>query len=121
VVVSGEEMSRYMGIDQWEADHVTLVLEDGVVTPGGPAPVFPPPAGDRRLRCRIARPDWLSTTSVSGWGTSTTCLPGLAGTGFTPRNEIMEFHDRRLVFLDGPGIVVELAQWVTAPSGVDVG
>ena len=30
VVVSGEEISRYMGIDQWEADHVTLVLEGGV-------------------------------------------------------------------------------------------
>ena len=25
-VVSGEEMSRYMGIPDWEADHVTLTL-----------------------------------------------------------------------------------------------
>ena len=31
VIVSGEEMSRYMGIDEWEADHVTLVLEDGII------------------------------------------------------------------------------------------
>ena len=30
VVVSGEEIARYMGIDRWEADHVTLVLEGGV-------------------------------------------------------------------------------------------
>jgi len=28
----------------------------------------------------------------------------------------MDFHDRRLVFLDGPGIVVELAEWVQSPS-----
>ena len=27
----------------------------------------------------------------------------------------MEFHDRRLVFVDGPGgTVVELAQWLTS-------
>ena len=35
-----------------------------------------------------------------------------------PKNEIMHFHDRRLVFVDGPGVVVELAQWVTEPSGI---
>ena len=44
-------------------------------------------------------------------------LGRLAGRGFAPRNEIMEFHDRRLVFLDGPGLVVELAQWVTSTRG----
>jgi hypothetical protein len=28
------------------------------------------------------------------------------------RNELMVFHDRKLVFLEGPeGIVVELAEW----------
>jgi hypothetical protein len=29
------------------------------------------------------------------------------------RNEMMTFHDRKLVFLEGPeGITVELAQWL---------
>ena len=32
----------------------------------------------------------------------------------------MAFHDRRLVFLDGPGIVVELAEWITAPAAGEV-
>jgi len=36
----------------------------------------------------------------------------LAEHGVTPRNEVFDFHDRRLVFLDGPGVVVELAEWV---------
>jgi catechol 2,3-dioxygenase-like lactoylglutathione lyase family enzyme len=48
-------------------------------------------------------------------------LARLAAHGFTPRNQIMEFHDRRLVFLDGPGVVVELAQWVAAPRVVASG
>jgi hypothetical protein len=31
------------------------------------------------------------------------------------RNEIMQFHDRKLVFLSGPeGVTVELAQWLTS-------
>jgi hypothetical protein len=34
-----------------------------------------------------------------------------------PRNEIMAFHDRRLVFFDGPaGVVIELAEWQTDPT-----
>jgi NAD(P)-dependent dehydrogenase (short-subunit alcohol dehydrogenase family) len=32
--------------------------------------------------------------------------------GFKTRNEIMDFHSRKLVFLDGPeGVTVELSQW----------
>jgi catechol 2,3-dioxygenase-like lactoylglutathione lyase family enzyme len=116
VVVSGEEISRYMGIDQWEADHVTMVLEGGIVHQEiqllyfhRPEVIVDPTAGslDRtgfnHVCFRVKDLDAL--------------LGRLADHGFLPRNAIMEFHDRRLVFLDGPGIVVELAQWVTAPSG----
>jgi catechol 2,3-dioxygenase-like lactoylglutathione lyase family enzyme len=46
-------------------------------------------------------------------------LAHLAPHGITPRNEVMDFHDRRLVFLDGPGIVVELAQWLQGPGAHD--
>jgi hypothetical protein len=44
-------------------------------------------------------------------------LAHLAANGVEPRNEIMDFHDRRLVFLDGPGVVVELAEWVSGSAG----
>jgi catechol 2,3-dioxygenase-like lactoylglutathione lyase family enzyme len=115
VAVSGEEMSRYMGIDQWEADHVTLALEGGVIHQEVQLLYF-------------HRPQVIvdsTAGSLDRTGFNHVCfrvrdldeaLGRLARHGFTPRNEIMEFHDRRLVFLDGPGIVVELAQWVTAPG-----
>jgi hypothetical protein len=33
-----------------------------------------------------------------------------------PQNEIMDFHDRRLVFVPGPaGVVFELAEWTVTP------
>jgi catechol 2,3-dioxygenase-like lactoylglutathione lyase family enzyme len=32
--------------------------------------------------------------------------------GFRARNQIMDFHSRTLVFIDGPeGVTVELAEW----------
>ena len=40
-----------------------------------------------------------------------------ASTAFTPRNDVFDFHDRRLVFLDGPGVVVELAEWTNGSAG----
>jgi catechol 2,3-dioxygenase-like lactoylglutathione lyase family enzyme len=44
-------------------------------------------------------------------------LAHLSEHGITPRNEVFDFHDRRLVFLDGPGVVVELAEWVSGSAG----
>ena len=41
-------------------------------------------------------------------------LEHLAANGITPRNEVLDYHDRKLVFLDGPGVVVELAEWAGA-------
>jgi hypothetical protein len=38
-------------------------------------------------------------------------LEHLAANGIRPRNEVLDYHDRKLVFLDGPGVVVELAEW----------
>jgi catechol 2,3-dioxygenase-like lactoylglutathione lyase family enzyme len=36
----------------------------------------------------------------------------MGAAGFHARNEIMDFHARKLVFIDGPeGVTVELAQW----------
>jgi catechol 2,3-dioxygenase-like lactoylglutathione lyase family enzyme len=39
-------------------------------------------------------------------------LAKLKAKGVQLRNDVMEFHDRKLVFLSGPeGITVELAEW----------
>jgi hypothetical protein len=36
----------------------------------------------------------------------------LRANGFKTRNEIMDLHSRKLVFIDGPeGVTVELAEW----------
>jgi hypothetical protein len=45
-------------------------------------------------------------------------LGRLVAAGIRTRNEVMEFHDRRLVFLVGPGdVTIELAEWVTSGDG----
>lgn len=39
----------------------------------------------------------------------------LKALGISFRNAVMEFHDRKLVYLAGPeGLTVELAEWLTA-------
>jgi catechol 2,3-dioxygenase-like lactoylglutathione lyase family enzyme len=115
VLAQGEEIARYMGIDDWEADHVTLVLEGAPVHQEVQLLRFHRPA---------ALPDEAAGT-LTRLGFNHVCfrvadldatLAHLATHGVTPRNEIMDFHDRRLVFLDGPGVVVELAEWVAEPS-----
>ena len=116
VVARGEEIARYMGIDGWEADHVTLVLEDAPVHQEVQLLRFHHPA---------AEPDEGAGT-LTRLGFNHVCfrvadldamLAHLAAHGVRPRNEIMDFHERRLVFVDGPGIVVELAEWVSGSAG----
>ena len=112
VVASGERVSAYMGIPGWESDHVTLVLQ-GV---------------DVHQEIQLLRFHHPTATADAGAGSlartgfNHVCfrvsdldgmLAHLSAHGVTPRNEVMDFHDRRLVFLDGPGVVVELAEWVS--------
>ena len=116
VVAQGEEIARYMGIEDWEADHVTLVLEGAPVHQEVQLLRFHHPA---------ALPDEGAGT-LTRLGFNHVCfrvadldatLAHLAAHGVEPRNEILDFHDRRLVFLDGPGVVVELAEWVSGSAG----
>jgi catechol 2,3-dioxygenase-like lactoylglutathione lyase family enzyme len=116
VSVHGDEMSAYMGIPDWEAEHVTLVLQ-GV------------PVRQEIQLLRFARPD-LEIDSGSGVlsrsGFNHICfrtddldgtLERFAAIGVAPRNRIMAFHDRRLVFVTGPeGVVFELAEWAIGPE-----
>ena len=111
VVVSGEEMSRYMGIPDWEADHVTLELR-GAVTHQEvqllrfhrPAPRADPDAAD------LARLGFNHICFAVGDLDAT--VARLLDAGLHLRSDVLEFHDRRLVFVSGPGgVTIELAEW----------
>jgi catechol 2,3-dioxygenase-like lactoylglutathione lyase family enzyme len=116
VVAAGEEISRYMGIPDWQADHVTLVLEG--------APIH------QEVQLLFFHHPTAAVDSGAGTLTRTgfnhvcfrvsdldAMLAHLSEHGIRPRNDVMEFHDRRLVFLDGPGVVVELAEWADGSGG----
>jgi len=112
VVISGGRFSAYMGIPDIEAEHVTLALAGAL-----------PHLEVQLLRYRnpqpIVDPDILKLNKV---GFNHICLAvddieaevgRLSARGVHMRNEIIQFHDRKLVFLSGPeGVTVELAQWV---------
>ena len=116
VVVSGPTIAAYMGIPDWEANHVTLVDRGA-------------PVHQEIQLLRFHRPDAAvddGSGDLSRTGFSHLCLrvddldaavARLAEAGRPPRNEVMAFHDRRLVFFDGPaGVVIELAEWQTDPG-----
>jgi catechol 2,3-dioxygenase-like lactoylglutathione lyase family enzyme len=112
VVISGGQFSAYMGIPDIEAEHVTLVLAGGS-----------PHLEVQLLRYHhpqaIVDPDILKLNKL---GFNHVCFTvddieaevrRLSANGVQMRNEIMQFHDRKLVFLAGPeGVTVELAQWL---------
>ena len=110
VVVSGDAMSRYMDIPSWESDHVTLTL-----------PSAPDHQEIQLLRFHhpILGPD-DAPSHLDRLGLNHLCfavddldatLRTMEANGFRARNEVLEYHDRKLVFLDGPGrVVVELAE-----------
>jgi catechol 2,3-dioxygenase-like lactoylglutathione lyase family enzyme len=116
VVASGETIADYMGIPGWVSDHVTLVLEG--VSPRQEIQLLRfhhPELGFDEGPADLARPGFnhvcFRTDDLDG------TLDRFAEAGYKPRNTIMEFHDRRLAFLDGPaGVVFELAEWTTAPQ-----
>ncbi len=112
VVINGDTFSPYMGVEGMEADHVTLVLK-------GHSPRFE----IQLLHYRNPEPTIASDAlSLNKTGYNHLCfsvddLEGkveeLEEAGIQPRTEILEFNNRKLVFLTGPeGITVELAQWM---------
>src|ERR1700758_5046945 len=111
VVIAGEPFASYMGVPDIKADHVTLVLEN--VSPRTEIQLLryqcPDPLLDRHIR------------DLHKIGMNHICfavddvaeeVAKLKASGFETRNEIMDFHSRKLVFIDGPeGVTVELAEW----------
>jgi len=110
-VISGKVFSDYMGVPGIEAEHVTLALENA--TPHTEIQllryIHPDPLPDAHIR------------ELNKLGMNHICfavddveaeVARLRANGFQTRNEILDFHSRKLVFLDGPeGVTVELAQW----------
>ena len=111
VVIAGEPFASYMGVPGIEADHVTLVLENAA------------PRTEIQL-LRYHHPKALSDPHIRDLhkvGMNHICfavddieaeVAKLRADGFKTRNEIMDFHARKLVFIDGPeGVTVELSEW----------
>src|SRR5271165_2166505 len=111
VVIKGEPFARYMGLSDIEAEHITLVLE-------GASP---------RTEIQILHylhPEMLPGPHIrelNKVGMNHVCfavddieaeVARIRAAGFQTRNEIMDFHARKLVFIDGPeGVTIELSQW----------
>src|SRR5262245_9677201 len=111
VVIAGPKFSAYMGVDGIEAEHVTLALagvsprtEVQLLKYRHPNPPPDPAAGD------LTRPGFNHVCfAVDDLEAE---VARLKAGGVRLRNEVMEFHDRKLVFLSGPeGVTVELAEW----------
>jgi catechol 2,3-dioxygenase-like lactoylglutathione lyase family enzyme len=112
VIISGEPFASYMGVPGIKAEHVTLVLENAS------------PRAEIQL-LRYLHPEPLPDPLVRDLhklGFNHVCfavddieveVAKLRARGFETRNEIMDFHSRRLVFIEGPeGVTIELAHWV---------
>ena len=111
VVISGEPFESYMGVPGIEAEHVTLVLEHAS------------PRTEIQL-LKYRRPAPLPDPAIRDLhkvGFNHVCfavddieaeVEKLRAAGYRTRNDIMDFHARKLVFIEGPeGVTVELAQW----------
>ncbi len=112
VVISGEQFADYMGVPDIKAEHVTLVLEHAS------------PRTEVQL-LRFIRPNALPDPNIRDlhkFGFNHVCfavddieaeIARLRAHGFQTRNGIMDFHSRKLAFIEGPeGVTIELAQWV---------
>ena len=111
VVISGEKFSKYMGVDGIEAEHVTLALTNS----------------SERVEMQLLRyrhPDPTpdpNIASLNKLGFNHVCfavdnleteVERLKANGIQFRNDIMDFHGRKLIFITGPeGITLELAEW----------
>jgi len=116
VVASGDVISKYMGIADWEADHVTLALSGAGYYQEVQLLRFHRPAVQ-------VDPD---TANLGRTGFNHVCfrvddidamIEKFQAAGVGVKNQVMSFHDRRLVFLQGPaGVTIELAQWLAEPA-----
>ena len=111
VVIAGEPFASYMGVPDIEADHVTLVLKDAT------------PRTEVQL-LHYRHPASLADAHIGDLhriGFNHVCfavddleaeLAMMRENGFETRGGLLDFHSRKLAFLQGPeGVVIELSQW----------
>lgn len=111
VVLAGEPFASYMGVPGIEADHVTLVREN--VMPRTeiqllhyrhPDPMADPHIADMH---KIGFNHGCFATDNIEWRS-----PRCGRRASRPAAVSLDFHARKLVFLEGPkGVTVELSQW----------
>jgi catechol 2,3-dioxygenase-like lactoylglutathione lyase family enzyme len=110
VVIKGPVFADYMGVPGIEAEHITLVLENAT------------PRAEIQL-LRYLHPAMLPDPHIrdlNKLGMNHICfavddieaeVARLRGAGFKTRNAVMDFHARKLVFIEGPeGVTIELSQ-----------
>jgi catechol 2,3-dioxygenase-like lactoylglutathione lyase family enzyme len=111
VLIKGQQFSDYMGVEGIEAEHVTLALAN--VLPRTEVQLLkyhhPDPRPDPAIR------------DLTKLGFNHICfavddleaeVAKLKANGVQLRNDVMIFHNRKLVFLSElEGVTVELAEW----------
>jgi len=110
-VISGKTFEDYMGVRAIEADHITMVLRDC-------SPHFEVQLLHYHNPDAIPEPHIRDLNHI---GFNHLCfavddieaeVTRLKAGGVSFRNEILDYHQRKIVFLEGPeGITLELAQW----------
>ncbi len=111
VTIAGGVIAQYMGIEGIEARHVTLVLADSTVRQEIQLVKYhhPDPIPDPHIN------------DLNKLGYNHVCfavddieaeVARLKAHGVKFRNDIMDFHSRKLIYFYGPeGVTLELAQW----------
>ena len=111
LVISGQKFADYMGVPGLEARHITLVLESREPRQEIQLLHYLKPQPQKDLN--IKRLDKLGYNHLCfAVDDIEATVAKLKENGVTILNEIMQFHDRKLVYFAGPGgLTLELAQW----------
>lgn len=111
VVISGEPFATYMGLEEIEADHVTLVVPG--LSPRFEVQLLHYRHPEAQADPHISRLDKIGFNHICfAVDDAEATVEHLKSNGVDVRGELKGFHNRRLFFVAGPeGITVELAQW----------
>ena len=111
VIISGERFATYMGLDEIEADHVTLIQPDR--SPRFEVRLLHYRRPEAVADAHITRLDKLGFNHVCfAVDDAEATVAHLRSHGVEVRGELRGFHDRQLFFITGPdGVTIELAQW----------
>ncbi|BBM01317.1 VOC family protein [Microbulbifer sp. GL-2] len=111
-LISGEKISKYLQVEDVEADHLTLVLKNS--NPRFEIQLLhyrnPTVRSDPSI-LNLARPGYNHLCFTVDDIQKT--LNFLTENGIRARGEILEYQKRKLVYIEGPEyITIELAEWL---------